>query len=161
MPTNPLVQIARGMHKVSIEVTEHHLRAAAEMHMGRKLHMPFHAEVRAIIVEDERLVVQYTRYMADMRTRETRYQAAYTVADVYTRDAGVWSRSDQFEAIDDTFRPHAVYEAAGEHRDETAQRARRLHEGDCYRPGGGRFPMDNAARTAEGYTTAKMERHWQ
>lgn len=30
----------------------------------------------------------------------------------------------------------------------------------CYRPGTSNFPMDNHQRTQEGYTTARMARHW-
>jgi hypothetical protein len=161
MAANPLVQIARGVHKVSDEVTEYHLRSAAQMHTGLRIELPYHSKLEAVIIEDDQMVVKYTKYRATILARETRYDAAWVVADVYTRDAGIWSRTDRFEADDVRFRPHAVHEAATEHRDERQQRERRIFEADCYRPGGGRSPLDNADRTAEGYTTKAMERHWQ
>jgi len=160
MPTNPLVQIARGMHKVSNELTAHQLLAAAEMHIGYPVRLPFHSKVEALIVEDERMVLKYTKYTADIRARETRYDAACVVADVFTRDGGVWSRTDRFEAADVRFQPHAVHESGNEHRDENEQTIRRAYEASCHRPGGGRTPLDNADRTADGYTTDAMVKHW-
>lgn len=160
MSTNPLIQVERGMHKVSHQLTEHQLLAAAEMHIGSAIRLPFESKVKALIVEDHRMVLQYTRYEVGRLARESRYTAAYTVADVYTRDAGVWSRTDRFEAADEAFQPHAFHESGTPHRDETEQTTRRTFEADCHRPGGGRAPLDNADRTAEGYTTKAMERHW-
>lgn len=160
MAVNPLVQVARGMHKASNELTEYHLRSAAQMHMGQPVKIPYHSKVTAIVVDDDRLVVKYVRYIVDPRARESRYEAAYVVADVYTCTGGQWSRTDTFEAVDATFRPHAVHEGPGQVRDEHEQRTRRIYEGDCYRPGASRAPMDNAARTAEGYTTERMQKHW-
>lgn len=160
MAVNPLVQIARGMHKVSSQLTDRQLLAAAEMHIGTTIRLPFEAKVKALIVEDDRMVLQYTRYEVSRLARESRYAAAYTVADVFTRDAGVWSRTDRFEAADEAFRPHAVHESGRAHRDEIEQAARRTFEGDCHRPGTSKSPMDSAERTSEGYTTDKMARHW-
>ena len=61
MAANPLVQIARGMHKVSNELTPHQLLAAAEMHIGFPVRLPFEAKVKALIVEDERMRCRRTR----------------------------------------------------------------------------------------------------
>lgn len=161
MAVNPLVKVEHGRHGVEHDLTSAQLMAAAEAHIGIKIKMPFHSSVDSILVEPDRLGVSYIKYDVTVMSRETRYNAAERVLDVYTNDAGVWSRTDRFSAPDGTFQPHAVHEAAGEHRDEDQQRARRIYEADCHRPGGGRFPLDNADRTAEGYTTKAMERHWQ
>lgn len=161
MAKNPLISVQHGRHGlVEHELTPSQLIGAVEAHMGIKVRLPFHSKADSILIEDDRVGVSYIKYDVTVLSRETRYNGAERVLDVYTHDAGVWSRTDRFSAIDDTFTPHAVHEAATEHRDEAAQRQRRMFEGDCYRPGASRFPMDNAQRTAEGYTTTKMERHW-
>lgn len=160
MPTNPLVQIARGTHKVGPALTALQLKAAFEMHVGGKVRLPIHADIQAIIIEDDRAVIKYTRYEADVRARETRLNAATIVADVWLRGDTGWGRHTSYEAPDASFRPHAIHESGGHLRDENEQRARRTFEGDCYRPGTGNFPLDNAERTAAGYTTSKMEKHW-
>lgn len=160
MAKNPLVSVERGYHVTDEKITEFHLRSAAEMHMGRSIKMPYHSKLTAVVIEDYQVIVKYTRYQAAVMSRETRYSAAWIVADIYTCIDDVWSLHDTFDAPDDTFTPHAVHEAANQHRDEREQRERRTFEGDCYRPGASRFPMDNAQRTSEGYTTERMTKHW-
>ncbi len=160
MAKNPLIQVQRGRHVIDDKTTEFHLRSACEAHMGIPIKLPYHSKLEAIVIEDWQVIVRYTRYQAAIMSRETRYTAAWVVAAIYVCVDDAWSFHDTYEAADDTFQPHAVHEAAGEHRDETEQRTRRTFEGDCHRPGASRFPMDNAERTAEGYTTHKMQKHW-
>lgn len=38
--------------------------------------------------------------------------------------------------------------------------AKRDHENMCYRPGTSKQPMESASVTAEGYSPARMTRHW-
>lgn len=160
MAINPLVKIEHGRHGVEHDLTPHQLLAAAELHIGMSIRLPFHSSVDNILVDEDRLGVSYIKYTVDVRTHETRYTGAERVLDVYTRDAGRWARTDQFRSADDTFQPHAVHESGRTHRDEAEQTTRRTFEGDCHRPGTSKSPMDNAERTAEGYTTDKMARHW-
>jgi hypothetical protein len=160
MAKNPLVTVERGHHIADDKITEFHLKMAAKMHMGIPFKLPYHSKVTAVVIDDYQVIIKYYRYDATRLARETRYNAAWVVADVYACVNDEWSFHDRYEAPDDTFMPHTVHEAASQHRDEAAQRERRMFEGDCYRPGASRFPMDNAQRTAEGYTTPQMERHW-
>jgi hypothetical protein len=164
MPDNPLitvtVTVALGSHRPSDTLTPYQILAAIEAHIGATIRLPHHSKLIGAVIEEERVAILFTKYEAQVMARETRYASADKVLHTYTRADGMWSRSDVFTVPDDTFTPHVVHESAGVHRDEHEQMRRRTFEGDCYRPGTSKAPMDNAARTAEGYTTLKMEKHW-
>lgn len=160
MAYNPLVAVLTGTHAVSPTVTRYHLLSAFEMHIGEAVRLPQGSEVECIIIGEDQATIKYRRYERQVMSRETRLHGAYIVAEVWLRGDTGWGRQFKHEMADESFRPHTIHEAGTPHRDEAEQRTRRMFEADCHRPGGGRFPLDNADRTAEGYTTDRMVKHW-
>ena len=160
MAINPLVCIKQGTHTASKDLTGAQLLAAAEMHIGHKIRIQSGCEVDTIRVTDNELLVKYTRYTQTVATRETRRTGAHTVLMVWNLVADAWLAAEPYEAAQPDFTPYVIHESGAPVRDEAEQATRRDYEAACHRPGTGSQPMDNADRTAEGYTPESMRRHW-
>jgi hypothetical protein len=167
MPTNPLVSIKLGRHDAGPKLTGGQLLAAAELLIGRPIRLAPGSSVDTIVVSDSELVVKYTHYDRVVMARETRVNGAYTTVrawylDLVTNegDRPVWMTGDTHTAAHEDFQPYVIHESASAVRDVAEQVARREFEATCHRPGSGGNPMDNADRTAEGYTTSQMKKHW-
>jgi hypothetical protein len=162
MGTNPLIQVARGTHEVSPITTKYQLLAAAETHIGQRVVLPKASDILAIKVEDDVLLIKFVRYDFRQMSSEVRFLAAYTVLRQWHRTPGqgYWAREDDFEVEQDDFQPVTIPEHGRTITTPAEWHAKRVWEADCYRPGTATQPMDNAARTSEGYTHDKMARHW-
>lgn len=160
MAINPLFTVNRGTHEASALVTPAQLLAAGEAHIGQKIRLPVFAEVQTIVVGDDSLVMKFYRFDRKVSARETTTNAAYTCLWSFYLVAGAWVPGDTFQSEQADFVPYTVPDSARPVRDENEQAVRRAYEAACHRPGTGSAPMDNADRTAEGYTTDSMRKHW-
>lgn len=154
-----LINITRGVHTAD-EHTPAQLHRAAELHMGMRIRLPFHSTIDAILISDTQCVVRYTRYEARILARETRLENAWKVADIYSLTGDEFEFDTCHSAEDETFTPCVIAEDSKPAQAISAYHARRAFEAECHRPGTPNAPLDNAERTAEGYTTEPMRKHW-
>ena len=138
------------------------LRAFKSMTGGAYLRVRPFEIIEAIVQRDaDNIVVKLITFELDERKTEMVLKAKGTKLVGYKRtESGSWVQNGKaFTVWDDTFSPISV-KHYGPGKTEAEYWSAKAYDRLCYRPGSDRQPMDSFRRVVEGYTPARMERHW-
>jgi hypothetical protein len=129
--------------------------------LGSAWNLPHHATINEVIIEAEKVTVNLTVFEVEETVREDRFKRKGMRLLEWTSspDSLFGWKYQTITLWDESFVPYAEHkvgriESVKEYMD------RRKWEGEVYRPGSERSPMDSAYRVTLGHTTTQMERYW-
>ena len=117
---------------------------------------PFEKVLKVVSKDDGSVVAQIETF----RYTETTHRITLTKRGIRLyaiKDGKPSGVTNWFE--DEDFEPR-VFVKSGRVYEGSTHADRINFERDCYRPGGGRVPLDNYSRVLKGSTTEAMERYW-
>lgn len=135
--------------------------ASAVREIGSALKLPFrlqnHWTIQSYAIDTNVVTVTLTVYATRESVRETRFVKKGTRMMAWTRadETSRW-QYQEFTVWDTDFVPFTQHQI-GKIESPAEYRARRQWEGDVYRPGSDRSPMDSAARAVE---YSPMTNYW-
>jgi len=122
---------------------------------------PYESLVKIGQPNDETIVVQLVVHQADERKTETILKAQGTRLIQFTKTPSGWAQHGKPVTVwDNDFKPIALPYFTRD-RSLAAFLQSREFTRMCGRPGTDRNPLDSHDRTAQGYSTRRMSRHWQ
>jgi hypothetical protein len=131
--------------------------------LGMPFVLPRYATIESVTIEDEKVGVVLTIFEVTETKRELRFRKRGTRLMHWTLDCtGEYESGWKYDSLTfwhDDFTPYTELVLG---RVETPKEyyERRVWEGNVYRPGSDKTPLDSAARVTEGYTTESMTKYW-
>lgn len=144
------------MGEVTDDLTQMQMLAMARDFVGRVIYLKPFEKVIKVSIDGEVIKVLFETYA----WTETQTRVKFTKKG---KRLWTWDRAthtpDQMVVWDDTYAGEeiALYGRVATPTEAAEQVA---YERACHRPGTGRAPLDNYARTRAGATTDRMTNHW-
>lgn len=129
--------------------------------LGTAWVLPHHATITKLEITDESVTVVLDIYEVRETVRETRFikHGVRLLNWTSSSDSYFGWKYTTMTAWDDDFKPFTEHKV-GRIETPAEYMERRRWEGEVYRPGSDRSPMDSAYRVTLGHTTDAMTNYW-